>query len=48
MVRAGKVQVSSDSENVRVNDAVITESDIRCSDGIIHAIDTVLIPEGIQ
>ena len=48
MVRGGKLRVSSDSGNTRVNDAVIIESDIRCSDGIIHAIDTVLIPESIQ
>lgn len=48
MVRGGKLRVSSDSGNIRVNNAVIIESDIRCSDGIIHAIDTVLIPKGIQ
>ncbi|MDA9718019.1 fasciclin domain-containing protein [Planctomycetaceae bacterium] len=44
MVRGGKLRVSSESGNTRVNDAVIIESDIWCSDGIIHAIDTVLIP----
>ncbi|MDF1659454.1 MAG: CIA30 family protein [Verrucomicrobiales bacterium] len=30
---------------IRVNDATLLQADIECSDGIIHVIDTVLIPK---
>ncbi|RLT58013.1 MAG: fasciclin domain-containing protein [Chloroflexi bacterium] len=29
---------------VRINDATVTNADIQCSNGVIHVIDTVLIP----
>ncbi|RLT36848.1 MAG: fasciclin domain-containing protein, partial [Chloroflexi bacterium] len=29
---------------VRINDATVTKADIQCSNGVIHVIDTVLIP----
>ena len=30
---------------VMVNDATVTKSDIRCSNGVIHVIDSVLLPQ---
>ena len=45
MVRGGRIHVTSHSEETHVNDAIVLDADIQCTDGIIHAIDTVLIPE---
>lgn len=39
------LKVSFEKGTVKVNDATITEADIKCSDGIVHVIDTVLLPE---
>jgi transforming growth factor-beta-induced protein len=30
---------------VTVNDATVTQADIQCSDGVIHVIDTMLLPQ---
>jgi uncharacterized surface protein with fasciclin (FAS1) repeats len=30
--------------HVMINDATVTKADIECSNGVIHVIDTVLIP----
>ena len=30
---------------MKVNDAEVVEADIECSNGIIHVIDTVLVPQ---
>ena len=39
-------EVSIDSENgVKIDDATVIKPDIECSNGVIHVIDTVLIPE---
>jgi len=38
MIRAGK-------DGVKVNDAKVTKADIHCKNGVIHVIDTVLLPE---
>jgi len=48
MVQGGRVNVTSHSGKVHVNDAVVLEADIQCVDGIIHAIDAVLIPENSE
>jgi uncharacterized surface protein with fasciclin (FAS1) repeats len=32
-------------EKVMVNDATVTQADIQCSNGVIHVIDTVLLPQ---
>lgn len=32
----------------RVNSAAITEADLQASNGVIHVIDTVLVPQGVQ
>ncbi|MFA7169568.1 MAG: fasciclin domain-containing protein [Candidatus Paceibacterota bacterium] len=33
------------SDGVMINDAKVIDADIECSNGVIHAIDTVLMPE---
>ena len=38
------VTISIDGETVMVNDATVTMADIEASNGVIHVIDTVLIP----
>jgi uncharacterized surface protein with fasciclin (FAS1) repeats len=39
-------EVSIDSENgVKIDDATVIKADIECSNGVIHVIDTVLLPE---
>jgi uncharacterized surface protein with fasciclin (FAS1) repeats len=37
-------QVDSASSSVKVNDATVTKADISASNGVIHAIDQVLLP----
>lgn len=38
------VAVSSEDGSVMVDDAEVTKADIECSNGVIHAIDQVLMP----
>ena len=45
MVKGGFVNITQDGNSTQVNDAMILDADITCSDGIIHAIDTLLLPE---
>ena len=45
MVKGGFVNITQDGNSTQVNDAMILDADITCSDGIIHAIDTLLIPD---
>lgn len=40
-----KVAFSIQDGRLRVNNAGVIQNDIRCSNGIIHVIDTVLLPE---
>jgi transforming growth factor-beta-induced protein len=35
------------SDGVRINNAKVTKADITCSNGVIHVVDTVLIPKDI-
>jgi transforming growth factor-beta-induced protein len=39
------VSIRSDMGKVMINDATVTKADIECSNGIIHAIDAVLMPK---
>ena len=48
MVRGGRIHVTRHLEETHVNDAIVLEPDIQCVDGIMHAIDTVLIPENSE
>jgi uncharacterized surface protein with fasciclin (FAS1) repeats len=43
-VNGGEVMIGVDGETVMVNDATVTAVDIPASNGIIHVIDSVLLP----
>ena len=43
-VNGADVTISVDGDTVMVNDATVTNVDIMASNGIIHVIDTVLLP----
>jgi uncharacterized surface protein with fasciclin (FAS1) repeats len=37
--------INTDGDAVMVNDAHVVKTDILCSNGVIHVIDTVLLPK---
>jgi transforming growth factor-beta-induced protein len=39
------VNIRVNNGTVMVNDATVTKADIQCSNGVIHVIDTVLLPQ---
>lgn len=43
-VSGQRVQIRASDAGVRIDDAGLVKTDIRCSNGIIHVIDAVLIP----
>ena len=43
-VNGKELAIRTDMGHVIVNDATVTKADINCSNGIIHVVDTVLIP----
>ena len=43
-VNGATVAITIDGETVLVNDATVAETDILASNGVIHVIDTVLLP----
>jgi uncharacterized surface protein with fasciclin (FAS1) repeats len=43
-VNGADVMISVDGDTVMVNDATVVQTDIKTSNGVIHVIDTVLIP----
>ncbi|TVP78569.1 MAG: fasciclin domain-containing protein [Gemmatimonadales bacterium] len=43
-VQGGYLQFNVDGDNVFVNDATVIQTDIEASNGVIHVIDSVLIP----
>ena len=43
-VQGKSVTIETKDGNVKVNDAKVTKTDIECKNGVIHVIDTVLIP----
>ncbi|MYI56360.1 MAG: fasciclin domain-containing protein, partial [Acidimicrobiia bacterium] len=43
-VNGAEITVSIDGGTVMVNDATVVATDIEASNGIIHVIDTVLLP----
>ena len=43
-VNGKELAIRTDMGHVVVNDATVTKADINCSNGVIHVIDTVLIP----
>lgn len=42
-VEGSKVKINA-KDGVMINDAKVTKADIECSNGVIHVIDTVLMP----
>jgi uncharacterized surface protein with fasciclin (FAS1) repeats len=44
-VNGQRLNLDLKGEALRINDAVITTTDIQCSNGVIHVIDAVLLPE---
>jgi uncharacterized surface protein with fasciclin (FAS1) repeats len=44
-VQGQDVKVSTDNGKVMINDAMVISADIKASNGVIHVIDTVIIPE---
>jgi len=43
-VNGKTVEVSAEGGNVRINDARVTKADIAASNGVIHVIDSVILP----
>lgn len=43
-VQGSKIKIYTEN-GVMVNNAEVTKADIECSNGVIHVIDTVLMPE---
>ena len=39
------VKISVHGDTVMINDATVVKADIACSNGVIHVIDSVLIPQ---
>jgi transforming growth factor-beta-induced protein len=46
-VEGEKVNIKVDGGNVMVNDAKVTQTDIVASNGVIHVIDTVIVPPSV-
>lgn len=44
-VNGQDVTITVDGEQVRINDATVTTADIETSNGVIHVIDTVILPQ---
>lgn len=43
-VNGAEIKVSVDGDTVMINDATVTAADVGASNGVIHVIDTVLLP----
>lgn len=43
-VQGQAVRIKTDGGKVHINDATVVKADIRCSNGVIHVIDSVLLP----
>ncbi len=44
-VQGGKLKVSIDGDTVMIGDAQVTQADIETSNGTVHVIDSVLLPQ---
>jgi uncharacterized surface protein with fasciclin (FAS1) repeats len=47
-VEGGDVDISADAGEVTVNGAAVTQADVIASNGVIHVIDTVLLPPSLD
>jgi len=43
-VQGSTVKIDVDGKTVMINDAKVVKADIACSNGVIHVIDTVIMP----
>jgi uncharacterized surface protein with fasciclin (FAS1) repeats len=43
-VEGNKVKIKVDGKNVMVNNAKVIKADVVASNGVIHVIDTVILP----
>ncbi|MEM9195283.1 MAG: fasciclin domain-containing protein [Myxococcota bacterium] len=43
-VQGQDLSVSTEGGSVRINNATVVQADIECSNGVIHVIDSVLLP----
>ncbi|MCD0159286.1 fasciclin domain-containing protein [Deinococcus sp. 6GRE01] len=43
-VNGANIRISTSGEMVMINDSTVTKADVRASNGVIHVIDTVLMP----
>ncbi len=46
-VEGSNITITTD-DGVKVNDATVTATDVEASNGVIHVIDQVLVPEGVD
>lgn len=44
-VQGQKVMIKTEDGNVMINGAKVIKADIKCSNGVIHVIDTVILPK---
>ena len=44
-VQGSDVMINADGGNVTINGAKVTKADIECTNGVIHVIDTVILPK---
>lgn len=44
-VEGSTVQVDASGNTVKVNDATVTQADVQASNGVIHVIDSVIMPK---
>jgi uncharacterized surface protein with fasciclin (FAS1) repeats len=44
-VNGQNIRVSADSGNVMIDNANVVQTDIMCSNGVIHVIDSVILPQ---
>ncbi|AWM86985.1 fasciclin domain-containing protein [Microvirga sp. 17 mud 1-3] len=44
-VEGSPVRVDASGSTVKVNDATVTKADVKASNGVIHVIDTVIMPK---
>ena len=44
-VEGSAVRIDASGNNVKVNDAVVTQADVNASNGVIHVIDSVIMPK---
>nr|WP_269918399.1 fasciclin domain-containing protein [Alteromonas sp. PRIM-21] len=47
-VEGSKFMVSTTMYKVMINDAQVIKADVMTSNGVIHVIDTVLLPEDVK